>query len=136
MKLYYEAFFYFESYNFYFRMESLKNQQTKIKFRSKLMTNEEFLFGRNFENFSTEQQTNIVKESSPNQNLLPKTNQGLMWILHHLKCSLSINKMVNVIFCHFGSFRPRYVFIIFPLFPPCFSNNFISSITICLSIPE
>lgn len=59
-------------------MESLKNQQTKIKFRSKLMTNEEFLFGRNFENFSTEQQTNIVKESSPNQNLLPKTNQGLM----------------------------------------------------------
>jgi len=59
-------------------MESLKNQQTKIKFRSKLMTNEEFLFGRNFENFSTEQKTNIDKESSPNQNLLPKTNQGLM----------------------------------------------------------
>ena len=59
-------------------MESLKNQQTKIKFRSKLMTHEEFLFGRNFENFSTEQKTNIDKESSPNQNLLPKTNQGLM----------------------------------------------------------
>ena len=42
------------------------------------MTNEEFLFGRNFENFSREQQTNIDRESSPNQNLLPKTNQGLM----------------------------------------------------------
>lgn len=57
-------------------MESLKNQQTKIKFRSKLMTNEEFLFGRNFENFSREQQTNVNQEISSNQNLLQSTNQG------------------------------------------------------------
>ena len=57
-------------------MESLKNQQSKIKFRSKLMTNEEFLFGRNFENFSREQQTNVNQEISSNQNLLQSTNQG------------------------------------------------------------
>ena len=57
-------------------MESLKNQQTKIKFRSQLMTNEEFLFGRNFENFSREQQTNVNQEISSNQNLLQSTNQG------------------------------------------------------------
>ena len=57
-------------------MESLKNQQTKIKFRSKLMTNEEFLFGRNFENFSREQQTNVNQDISSNQNLLQSTNQG------------------------------------------------------------
>lgn len=57
-------------------MESLKNQQAKIKFRSKLMTNEEFLFGRNFENFSREQQTNVNQDISSNQNLLQSTNQG------------------------------------------------------------
>ena len=57
-------------------MESLKNQQSKIKFRSKLMTNEEFLFGRNFENFSGDQQPNVNQEISSNQNLLTRTNQG------------------------------------------------------------
>ena len=57
-------------------MESLKNQQTKIKFRSKLMTNEEFLFGRNFENFSREQQTNVNQEIPTNQNLFQSTKQG------------------------------------------------------------
>ena len=59
-------------------MESLKNQQSKIKFRSKLMTNEEFLFGRNFENVSREQQTNVNQVQSSNQDLLPSTNPGLM----------------------------------------------------------
>ena len=63
---------------FYFRMESLKNQQSKIKFRSKLMTNEEFLFGRNFENLSREHLTNVNPEISTNSNRQPKTNQGLM----------------------------------------------------------
>ena len=57
-------------------MESLKNQQTKTKFRSKLMTNEEFLFGRNFENFSREQQTNVNQEIPTNQNLFQSTKQG------------------------------------------------------------
>ena len=57
-------------------MESSKNQQTKTKFRSKLMTNEEFLFGRNFENFSREQQTNVYQEIPTNQDLFQSTNQG------------------------------------------------------------
>ena len=39
------------------------------------MTNEEFLFGRNFENFSREQQTNVNQEVPSNQNLLQSTNQ-------------------------------------------------------------
>ena len=59
-------------------MESLKNQQSKIKFRSKLMTNEEFLFGRNLENVSREQQTNVNQVRSSNQDLVPSTNPGLM----------------------------------------------------------
>ena len=42
------------------------------------MTNEEFLFGRNFENLSREHLTNVNPEISTNPNRQPKTNQGLM----------------------------------------------------------
>ena len=42
-------------------METLKNQESKIKYRSRLMTNEEFLFGRNLENASKEENQTDTK---------------------------------------------------------------------------